>query len=58
MMMVCLIFKYTYSHLILFSQAQKPKIEKIRRDRINGSLKEMKELVLEALKKDVSACLN
>lgn len=58
MMMVCLIFKYTYSHLILFSQAQKPKIEKIRRDRINSSLKEIKELVLEALKKDVGACLN
>jgi len=35
-------------------QAQKPRIEKLRRDRINGSLDEIKRLVLEALNKDVS----
>lgn len=34
-------------------QAQKPRIEKLRRDRINGSLDEIKHLVLEALNKDV-----
>lgn len=51
---------YTEQHCVDFAtktrvqrrKAQKPKIEKIRRDRINGSLKEIKELVLEALKKD------
>ena len=36
-------------------QAQKPRIEKLRRDRINGSLDEIKHLVLEALNKDVSS---
>lgn len=35
-------------------QAQKPRIEKLRRDRINGSLDEIKHLVLEALNKDIS----
>lgn len=35
-------------------KAQKPKIEKLRRDRINGSLDEIKQLVLEALNKDSS----
>jgi len=35
-------------------KAQKPRIEKLRRDRINGSLDEIKRLVLEALNKDIS----
>ncbi|XP_022783491.1 transcription factor HES-1-like isoform X2 [Stylophora pistillata] len=35
-------------------KAQKPRIEKLRRDRINGSLDEIKHLVLEALNKDIS----
>lgn len=35
-------------------EAQKPRIEKLRRDRINGSLDEIKHLVLQALNKDVS----
>jgi len=35
-------------------KAQKPRIEKLRRDRINGSLDEIKHLVLEALNKDSS----
>lgn len=35
-------------------KAQKPRIEKLRRDRINGSLDEIKHLVLEALHKDTS----
>ncbi|KAJ7354888.1 hypothetical protein OS493_029445 [Desmophyllum pertusum] len=35
-------------------KAQKPRIEKLRRDRINCSLDEIKHLVLEALNKDIS----
>lgn len=42
------------SRLFFNFQAQKPRIEKLRRDRINGSLDEIKHLVLEALNKDVS----
>lgn len=35
-------------------QTKKPLMEKLRRDRINSSLNEMKILVLESLNKDVS----
>lgn len=35
-------------------QSKKPLMEKMRRARINDSLNELKSLVLEATKKDVS----
>ena len=38
----------------LFMQASKPIMEKKRRARINDSLQELKVLILEASKKDVS----
>lgn len=37
-------------------QSKKPLMEKMRRARINDSLNELKSLVLEAMKKDVSFC--
>lgn len=46
---------YYYLCEILFAlQSKKPLMEKMRRARINDSLNELKSLVLEAMKKDVS----
>ena len=39
---------------IFFFQSSKPLMEKRRRARINQSLNELKNLILEAMKKDVS----
>lgn len=41
---------------ILSLQSTKPIMEKRRRARINNSLSELKNLILDALKKDVSIC--
>ena len=38
----------------MFLQSSKPLMEKRRRARINQSLNELKNLILEAMKKDVS----
>lgn len=40
--------------LFCILQSKKPLMEKMRRARINDSLNELKSLVLEAMKKDVS----
>lgn len=47
----------TYSFLFLSFQSTKPIMEKRRRARINNSLSELKNLILDALKKDVSIYL-
>jgi len=41
-------------HALLFVQIKKPLIERRRRERINESLNQLKNLVLEATNKDVS----
>ena len=40
--------------IILFFQSKKPLMEKRRRQRINNCLQQLKSLVLQAMKKDVS----
>lgn len=44
----------TNTRLCFVFQSKKPLMEKMRRARINDSLNELKTLVLEAMKKDVS----
>jgi len=41
---------------LLCIQIKKPLIERRRRERINDSLNQLKNLVLEATNKDVSSC--
>lgn len=43
-----------YAQLFIFLQSSKPIMEKRRRARINESLGQLKTLILDALKKDVS----
>lgn len=45
---------YIPINIFLFSQSKKPLMEKRRRARINNCLVQLKSLVLQAMKKDVS----
>lgn len=56
---ICCLFLdlLTYNFLFLSFQSTKPIMEKRRRARINNSLSELKNLILDALKKDVSIYL-
>lgn len=49
-----LIYFGSYNNFIFFFQSNKPIMEKRRRARINNCLNELKTLILDAMKKDVS----
>ena len=51
---VCGLHCFQLLSSLLFLQANKPLVERKRRGRINKSIDELKEIVLQALNKDVS----